>query len=220
MINHSIFTVDTYTGSQIPPSLLKQYGRLRYACFAVDDPYVRMNHHDRTELDHFDHLPTTLHLLVTSKQPGQSKKLVSAVRLIPTVQDYDLEQPSWEYLTAKIDLPKARNVVEGSRWVGKSSRTYEGALSTALLMLHLYQLAQEKGFDQLIGVIASKSETWLNKRHAGIQPAASRHHTERDGEILVTTLALNRLFVDGAKNLLLDSMEFGYVKEIAVAKRA
>jgi hypothetical protein len=48
--------------------------------------------------------------------------------------------------------------VEGSRWVGKSSRTYEGALSTALLMLQLHQLAQEHGFQQLIGVIAAKSE--------------------------------------------------------------
>src|SRR6478609_7582781 len=112
MLNHSVFTVDTYAGNQIPPSLLKQYGKLRYACFAVDDPYVRMNHHDRTELDHFDQLPTTLHLVVTSKQPNRPKKLVSAVRLISTVEDYDLEQPSWGYLTAKLDLPKANNVVE------------------------------------------------------------------------------------------------------------
>jgi N-acyl-L-homoserine lactone synthetase len=220
MLNHSVFTIDTYTGTQIPAALLKQFGRLRYACFAQDDPYVQMNHQDKIELDHFDTRPTTLHVLVTSKQPKRPKQLVSAIRLIPTVEDYDLEQPSWGYLTQNLTLPKAADVVEGSRWVGKSSRTYEGALSTALLMLQLHQLAQEHGFQQLIGVIAAKSEAWLNKRQTDVYAASHRHNTERDGDILVTTMALDQQFFSAAKNLMLQSMDFGLVKEIAVVRTA
>jgi N-acyl-L-homoserine lactone synthetase len=219
MRNQSVFTVDIYTGNLVPPALLKQFGRLRYDCFDVNDPYVLMNHQDKTELDGFDRLPTTLHLMVTSKQPRQAKKLVSAVRLIPTTEEYDLEQPSWSYLTDRVQLPKAGNIVEGSRWVGKSSRTYEGTISTALLMLQLYQLSRDKGFDQLIGVIAAKSETWLNKRQAGNLSSASRYSTERDGEILVTTINLDQQFLNSARQLMLQSMEFWSVSQIAVAAR-
>lgn len=220
MLNHSVFTIDTYNGNQIPAALLKQYGKLRYTCFAPDDPYVQMNHQDKTELDHFDTKPTTLHILVTSKQPKHPKKLVSAIRLIPTTEDYDLEQPSWGYLTDNIALPKQTHIVEGSRWVGKSSRTYEGALSTALLMLQLYQVAHERGFHQLIGVIAAKSEAWLNKRNTDVHAASHRHSAERDGDILVTTMALDQQFVNAAKNMMLQSMDFSLVKEIAVVRTA
>lgn len=217
MQNQAIFTVETFTGNTINPALLKQYGRLRYQCFAKDDPYVQMNHTDRTELDHFDTRPETRHILVSKKEPGRPRALVSAVRLIPTLQPYDLEQPSWSYLTSELDLPKADNVVEGSRWVGKSSRHYEGTLSTALLMLQLYQLSREQGFDRMIGVIAAKGEAWLRKRQAGSTHVTSRYVNDRDGEIMVTEIALDSHFLTAARQMMMQSMDTWSVSEIAVA---
>jgi N-acyl-L-homoserine lactone synthetase len=219
MLNHSVFSVETYVGGIVPPGLLKQYGRLRYDCFAVDDPYVCMNHQNRTELDHFDELPTTMYLMVISKQAGHPKKLVSAVRLIPTVEAYDLEQPSWSYLTNHFALPKANNVVEGSRWVGKSSRTYEGKLSTALLMLQLYQCAIEHEFNQLLGVVALKSQEWFEKRNTNLQASEVRHQTATDGEILITTINIDKFFLESARAIMLESMEFWSMAHTVVATR-
>lgn len=217
MRNHAVFTVETYAGNTINHQLLRQYGRLRYPCFAKDDPYVRLNHKEGTELDHFDRLPSTRHILVCKKEPGSPAVLTSAVRLIPTVADYDLEQPSWSYLTAKMSLPKASHVVEGSRWVGKSSRTYEGTLSTALLMLQLCQMSREEGFTEMIGVVAAKGEAWLHKRQARSTGGSARHATERDGEILVTTIAIDDAFHSVARQMMMQSMDFWTVSGVTVA---
>lgn len=219
MHDQAVFTVEVYPGDSLSPALLKQYGKLRYQCFAHDDPYVNMNHREKTELDHFDTRATTWHVIVCKKAPRRAKSLVSAVRLIPTTEPYDLQQPSWSYLTDSIQLPRQANVVEGSRWVGKSSRTYEGTLSTALLMLKLYQLSREQGFDQMIGVIAAKGEAWLRKREAGETTVESRHLTQRDGEIMVTRMALDEYFLSAARQMMLQSLDFCSVSEISVSSK-
>jgi N-acyl-L-homoserine lactone synthetase len=208
MLNRAMFTVETYAGHHVPASLLKQYGQLRYQCFDTDDPYVRMDHQNGLELDHFDKRPTTIYIMVICHQSGLSDKLISAVRLIPTTEPYDLEQPSWSYLTDYFPLPKSTKVLEGSRWVGKSSRTPEGTLSTALLMLQIYQLAQRHGVEQLIGVIASKGQNWLQKRKTKADPSSVRHQTERDGEILISTINIDADFLASAKMMMLESMEY------------
>ncbi|HQQ62530.1 MAG TPA: acyl-homoserine-lactone synthase [Pseudomonadales bacterium] len=217
MKNHSLFTVDVFAGNSIPPALLKQYGKLRYKCFDPNDPYLKMDHDRMIELDHFDTRPSTIHIMVTSKRARSPKQLVSAVRLIPTLEEYDLEQPSWSYLTGSITLPKSSEVMEGSRWVGKSSRTYEGTLSTALLMLQLYQLSREKNFDRIIGVIAEKSEQWLEKREANASAGSTRHFTGRDGNIMVSHINIDRSFLEASRRMMLSSMEEWSITHTAVA---
>lgn len=216
----SIFSVQSYTGTTIPDALLRQYGKLRYQCFEPDDPYLKMDQDQKIELDHFDGYPSTIYIMVTSKEHGKQTRLVSAVRLIPTIEPYDLEQPSWSYLTNSITLPKDQSIYEGSRWVGKSSRTYEGMLSTALLMLQISQLAQDLQFNQILGVVAAKGEAWINKRHAGNQKTGVRFPTKKDGEILITTLDVNQEFTHSAKTMMLQAMDFFSVSEIAVSAKA
>jgi len=71
---------------------------------------------------------------------------MSAMRLRPTLVDYELEMSSYRYLTDGITLPKESSIYEGSRWVGRSSRSTEGMLSTAMLVTKLFHLATENVF--------------------------------------------------------------------------
>lgn len=194
-----------YTPATIPSTLLKQYGQLRYKCFKPEDPYVNLNHHDRTELDHFDQDSHTLYIMIVAvhvSSPGQIQ-LMSAVRLRPTLLDYELEMDSYRYLTDSITLPKKADVYEGSRWVGRSSRSTEGMLSTAMLVTKLFHLATEISFREIIGTISTLSENWMSKRQATAQRHSELYHSERDKlDILVSRIQVNEDFL-GMANLLL-----------------
>ena len=217
MKNHALFTVDVFHGGNVPGPLLKQYAQLRYACFDREDPYVKMDHEKSMELDQFDSLPSTLYVMVTSKKPRCKKQLVSAVRLIPTLQSYDLEQPSWAYLTQHLVLPKSAQVVEGSRWVGKSSRTYEGAIASALLMLQLYQFSQERGYLKMIGVVTEKGEAWLARREANASRDGVLYAIPGDVRIMVSVIDFDTQFLAASRQLMLDSMMHWSVSHTAVA---
>jgi N-acyl-L-homoserine lactone synthetase len=217
MKSHALFTVDVYRGDSVPMPMLMQYGRLRYDCFDEDDPFVNMDSKRRVELDHFDQRPSTLHVMVMSKRPRRQKQLVSAVRLIPTTEDYDLEQSTWGYLTNNMALPKSPSIMEGSRWVGRSSRTYEGTLSSALLMLQLYQLSKEMAFDNVLGVITEKGEQWLERRQANAERDGAAYTIQGDTRIVVSALDIDAGFLAAARRLMLDSMTHWSVSHMAVA---
>lgn len=207
-MSHAQLVTHIYTPSTVPPSLLKQYGQLRYKCFKPEDPYVTLNHQEETELDHFDQDPTTLYIMVVAVQvtsPGQAQ-LMSAVRLRPTLADYELEMDSYRYLTDGITLPKEASVYEGSRWVGRSSRSTEGMLSTAMLVTKLFHLATEMSFREIIGTISTLSENWMAKRQASTRRDSDLYHSERDKlDILVSRIQVNEDFL-GMANLLLKTV--------------
>lgn len=195
-----------YTPTNVPALLLKQYGQLRYKCFKPEDPYVTLNHQDKTELDHFDRDNHTLYIMVVAVQDYGQTELMSAVRLRPTLVDYELEMESYQYLTDGITLPKETGVYEGSRWVGRSSRSTEGMLSTAMLVTKLFHLATEMSFREIVGTISTLSENWLAKRQAATKRHSELFHSERDKlDILVSRIQVNEDFL-GMAHLLLQSV--------------
>lgn len=207
-MSHAQLVTHIYTPATVPLPLLKQYGQLRYKCFKTEDPYVDLNHEDKTELDHFDQDASTLYIMVVAvgvASPGQAE-LMSAVRLRPTLMNYELEMDSYRYLTDGITLPKEAGVYEGSRWVGRSSRSTEGMLSTAMLVTKLFHLAIEMSFHEIVGTISTLSENWMAKRQATTQRHSDLYHSERDKlDILVSRIQINEDFL-GMANLLLQSV--------------
>jgi len=198
-----------YNCQNIPQDLFQQYGNLRYQCFEKDDPNVCMDHFRQVEFDHFDQSPHTLYILVTQRSaPSDIPTLISAVRLIPTTRDYELEMESYRYLTKGVELPKSEEIVEGNRWVGKSSNTVLGKLSTGLLLIKLYQLSQKQGFKQIIGTITTKGEAWLNKRKTSTSRNSDTYTVEKENiDILVSYIDINEELLGAAKSLLLDSID-------------
>lgn len=208
MMSHAQLVTHVYTPATVPFTLLKQYGQLRYKCFKAEDPYVNLDHQEQTELDHFDQDANTLYIMVVAVQissPGHAQ-LMSAVRLRPTLLNYELEMDSYHYLTNNITLPKEAEVYEGSRWVGRSSRSTEGMLSTAMLVTKLFHLATEMSFREIIGTISTLSENWMAKRQAATRRHSELYHSERDKlDILVSRIQINEDFL-GMANLLLQSV--------------
>ena len=67
-MSNSLFSVDVYTKSTLPKSIMNQFGALRYKCFLPDDPYVNMDNVRKVEFDHFDQQDTTIYIMVTLKK--------------------------------------------------------------------------------------------------------------------------------------------------------
>ncbi len=216
-MSNSLFSVDVYNKSSLPASILKQYGALRYKCFLPDDPYVNMDNIRKVEFDHFDQQDTTIYIMVTLKKKNHPTELVSAVRLIPTTGDYELEMDSYRYLTGGVELPKSPDIYESNRWVGKSSRTYLGQMSTALLMMRMYQLSLEMGFSELIGTITTKGEEWLQKRESATDRASDTYHVEEeDIDILVSRIPMDETFASTGKQLMVDAMQSVSIQHLSV----
>jgi N-acyl-L-homoserine lactone synthetase len=191
---------------------------MRYRCFSKDDPYVALNHQQRTEFDHFDMDHQTLYVVVYQNSLRDGLQLMSAVRLRPTMAAYELEMPSYLYLTRGIQLPKAHEVYEGSRWVGQSSRTPEGMLSTAMMMSKLYRISALLGFKEIIGTISTLSENWLGKRAATTERKSELFHSERDRlDIMVSRIKVDESFSEIAHQLLASSLKNFSFDEIGLS---
>ncbi|WP_101759567.1 acyl-homoserine-lactone synthase [Oceanicoccus sp. KOV_DT_Chl] len=181
-----------YIATQTPVHLKQQYGQLRYQCFDPDDPYVNMNHQQQIELDHFDQQPSTIYIMITETTAKGQDSLISAVRFLPTIYDYELEASSYQYLTHGTKLPKSPTIWESSRWVGKSSRTRLGQLSTGLLSVAMYELAQQKAFSAIIGVITSKAKRWMNARELNTRQTSELYRSERDNtDLMIQTTTID-----------------------------
>jgi N-acyl-L-homoserine lactone synthetase len=213
------YAAKIYTGASIPSSILEQYGRKRYACFAKNDPNVALDHDREIELDQFDFMASTTFITVVKQHDDQIEpELVSAMRYRSTLDSYELEAPSYRYLTAATPLPKAANIIEGSRWVGVSSRSLAGKISTALMSMTLYSLAREYGFDEVIGTVSTKGQAWLDKRGASQQQASNYYLPPHDQlAILITRIALDDTFLQHALALLADVIKTKSMAEFAFA---
>lgn len=218
-MNYSSFCTSVFTPDTTPRSLAHQYGALRYKCFSKDDPYVALDHHSQTEFDHFDRDESTRYIMVYTTLAGQPNELMSAVRIRPTLLDYELEMPSYLYLTEGVSLPKDPALYEGSRWVGKSSRTSLGMLSTAMLVSRLYHLSHELAFSEIIGTISTLSENWLSKRTAKTERESDTYHSERDKlDIMVSRIRIDEKFLDMANMLLMSTLRDFNLEQVMVAQ--
>jgi len=221
MMNYFSLSTSVFTPGTVPATLSYQYGQMRYKCFTKDDPNVNMNHDNETEFDHFDSDEQTRYIMVYVHNNGQPQELMSALRLRPTLLDYELEMPSYLYLTENISLPKDSKVYEGNRWVGKSSRTSEGMLSTAMLISKLYHLSHELSFNEIIGTISTLSENWLGKRSAKSERSCAAYHSERDKlDILVSRIKVDESFLEAGNMLLQSALKEINFEQIMFAKPA
>lgn len=180
----------TYAHKTLPHDLLLQYGRLRYNSFSNDDPYVNLDHKNKTEFDIFDDgVSDPFYVMVTADDgPSGSQRLVSAMRFIGCDKYYDIEQPSWSYLTDGVELPKSPEICESSRWVGKSSNTREGLISSGLLNMATMDLAAEQGWLKTLGAPAEAGSNWLKKRGATVEHLGKPHYSEHDDYTIQLTL--------------------------------
>ena len=126
----STIRIHHYNGDEVKENLMRQYGHERWKCFDPDDPYVNMDNQRQLEFDQFDYLASTRYILITVEQPNREEKLVCGMRLIPTLEAYDLEQPSWNYLTLGREPIKSGGIIETGRWVGQSRKSQYGELYT------------------------------------------------------------------------------------------
>lgn len=217
-MNYSQLGTYVYTAANIPQTLLVQYGRLRYRCFDPNDPNVNMSHWDKTELDHFDRDPNTLYVMVVARQAGGSEQLISALRLRPTLVDYELEMESYRYLTEGVPLPKDAQIYEGSRWVGQSSRSTEGMLSTAMLLTRVFHLSKELAFQEIIGTISTLSENWMSRRQMDAQRESTLYHSSRDKlDIMVSRIPVNEDFLAMANILLQGVLRQNHLDTVAIS---
>lgn len=186
MINSSSFKTQIFTAVSAPIDLKRQYGQLRYPCFSNSDPFVNQDHIEKTEFDRFDQCESTIYIMVTQADAlTGTERLISAVRLMSTANDYDLAAPSWGYLTDGIALPKTSDTFDGSRWVGRSSRTLEGMASTGLLVMAIVNVAKERGFKQLIGATNALAAEWFASRDVDIEILSEPYYSERDNAYLI-----------------------------------
>lgn len=190
-----------YSATQTPADLKQQYFNLRYQCFEPNDPNLNMDTINKIEHDKFDKVPITTYIMVIEKKQDKIE-LMSAVRWIPTTEEYELQQASYNYLTKNTELPASHQICEGSRWVGKSSRTKEGQQTTSLLMKTLCHDANRRGFNKMIGVIADISGAWMNKRSTHNVQKGEKFYSDRDSTNLsITTISLDESFIATAERL-------------------
>lgn len=214
------YSVIINSAKNIAPHLMANFGRLRYKCFEPDDPNVNMDHSRRIELDHFDRMEDTTYIMVVATENGQ-QELVSGMRLRPTTADYELEMDSYRYLTDGVALPKTTTIMEGSRWVGRSSRTPEGMLSTGMLMNALYRYCRALGVTDIIGTISTKSEAWLGKREAQAQRSSNPYYSLRDDlTIMISNIKLDETFLSAANNLFSQGISHFEVTDLALEEKA
>ena len=184
------YDTHVYTYNSLPADLLLQYGKLRYRSFKPDDPYVNLDHINKTEFDRFDKgLSDPIYIMITADDgPAGNLRLVSAMRFISCDAEYDLEHPSWSYLTEGVELPKSPSICETTRWVGKSSNTTEGMISTGLLNMATVNLAKSQGWTQTLGSPAEAGANWLRKRGAIVEQFGEPCFLEREGYTIQLTL--------------------------------
>ena len=183
MKNNLTYTAVNHTATTIPSSLKHQFGLLRYKCFQKDDPNVNLDHENAVEFDHFDEKPSTIYAMVVDSNAN----LIAAMRLIPTTEQYELESESYRYMTDKIALPKDKQIFEGSRWVCRGWGTMRGDIASGLLMMRLYRLGQEYGFNKVIGVQTTVAEQTHSEMEVNSERASDYVRTDRDKDRLMVS---------------------------------
>ena len=185
------YKTHVYTHYSLPADILQQYGEERYKCFQPDDPYVNLDHKNKTEFDKFDAgVSSPLYLVVTADDgPGHGSRLVTCSRFISTMEEYDLEADSWSYMTNGIQLPKAPHICENTRLVTKSSNTLEGMIANGLMIMKMCELCRSYGYTRVLGVTPVVGVEWVQKRGGNIETIGTPYHSERDQYPLIIAMS-------------------------------
>ena len=170
-----------------PDKLKRQFGQYRYKTFKPNDPYAHLNHSDKTEFDKFDEMPTTIYVMAVSESDCDQELLVGT-RILPTISEYELESPSWSYITNTIfqgrKLPKSAFVWESMRWAGVSLKRNERKIGDGLAMMGLYQAGLDYGFTEIFGVTTTRARKFMDRMGYTNYSITPLVNTGRDGDTL------------------------------------
>ncbi len=185
MMTERIYKSQIFSATHAPFDLRLQYGTMRYHSFTKDDPFLNMNHINKVEFDKFDERESTLFIFAWAEnKTGGKRELISAVRLIPTVLDYDLEADSWSYLTEGLNLPKTPEIFEYSRWVAQPKPRTPCQICTSRLGIELYHLGQRLGIKQFIGVATTALTQYMKNKGLTLESLTAPISTDRDDDTL------------------------------------
>lgn len=175
------------TADKVPADLKFQYGQLRYNAFSKDDPFVNLCHNTRTEFDRYDKMDTTLYIMATA-QREHVRELIVACRCLPTLFDYELEMPSWSYLTDHIiegeSLPKSGKVFESMRWVTVPRKRSEAHVGAGIVAVGMYQAGLDYGFKEIIGVTTGQVIEFIKRQGKTTRSITPPLRNERDKDSL------------------------------------
>ena len=202
----STLSVTNYLSSEAPEKLLLQYGQMRYRCFSPDDPNVSMDNQRQVEFDQFDINGDTRYIMITATDSAGNEKLVSAMRFIPTLSHYDLEQDSYRYLTAGCELPKCKDIIETSRWVGESTRTANGELILGLMNRETCMWGRANGYRAILGVVNMRFEDWFLSRNITIKRCSPLHEMAEGGTIAMVQIELDDSFLAAANQQIVNAI--------------
>lgn len=188
------FRISNFSGTEVPDTLLTQFGKLRYKCFDPDDPHVNMNKENKIELDHFDRAAHLRYVFITRFDNDGTEQLACGMRIIPTLYDYELEMSSYRYLTREHILPKSPTTVEAGRWVGLKYNTPAGQVLVGLLNRELYQWAKRQGIDSYVGVITTHHEAFFLEQGISIDRLTTPYQLDNGQSIVAIQTQLDSLY--------------------------
>lgn len=188
------FRINNFSGTEVPDDLLTQFGQLRYKCFDPDDPNVNMNKDSKIELDHFDRSEHLRYFFITRFDNKGDERLACGMRLIPTLYDYELEMPSYNYLTQNKVLPKSSDIVEAGRWVGLKYNTPAGQVLAGLLNRELYHWASKQGVNAYVGVITTHHEAFFMDAGVSIERLTAPRQLNNGQSIVAIQTRLDSLY--------------------------
>lgn len=190
----------TFSATATPSDLKRQYGQLRYKDFRPDDPFLTFDHVNKTEFDDYDDMDSTLLLLATMSE-GFSSSLVAGARILPTTEPYDIEEPSWHYLTNGIQLPKSPNTWVCGRWTSIAENSVHRQICNSLIMLEIHRASIEHGFDSYFGVTTKRGYEWFEKVGITARMGSPEYFTGRENDTIhLVTVDVNERYAEVAHN--------------------
>ncbi|MEM8499922.1 MAG: hypothetical protein AAF542_18000 [Pseudomonadota bacterium] len=197
-MNTTLYQPHTCCATAAPSELKEQYGQLRYKDFRPDDPYVSLDHKRQVEFDDYDSRESTLLLLATMSK-GRDTTLVSGARIMPTTEPNDIEEPSWQYLTKDIELPKSPDVWVCGRWSSIKEKSRHRQICNSLVMLEIHRASIEHGFGFYFGVTTKQGHEWFDKVGIGVEACSPEFFTGRENDsIYLITVRVDDRYVQVA----------------------
>ncbi len=193
---NTTYETSIYTGDKIPFWMLHQYQYLRYRFIKKTDWEVDLDHSRQLDVDEFDRLPETTHIIVTAfDEIKREVKVIGGVRLIQTVHHYQLQNDSYSDMKTTYELPMDEGVVEGTRWITKVDGSEMANVSISLLMQEMYAYCSAHNMTKLIAAVPTKWEQWLNAYNISTEGHRDtdiyRHHAEK---YLIVQFDINEVF--------------------------
>jgi N-acyl-L-homoserine lactone synthetase len=148
------------SATELPSQLKEQFLKLRYKCGIQGDP-ICYDHIKKMDIDRFDDMASTIYIVATKQENGK-ETVVTGSRIMPTIIDYEFEDPIWEGIIKDRSLPKSPDIYAGGRWVNKYIINHEGwtkdeslkahgFIANGLMLMGFYQACEQNGVKTIIG---------------------------------------------------------------------